>query len=68
MGLDIRLPIGLMFGVLGAMLVAYGLVADPAIYQRSLGLNVNFGWGLALLAFGGAMFHFGRRAGKARTT
>lgn len=68
MGLDIRLPIGLMFGVLGAMLVAYGLVADPAIYQRSLGLNVNFGWGLALLAFGGAMFHFGRRAGKAPTT
>lgn len=37
MGLDIRLPIGLLFVLLGAVLVLYGLAADPAIYVRSLG-------------------------------
>jgi hypothetical protein len=63
MRLDIRVPIGLMFGVLGAMLAAYGMFfSDPAIYERSLGININIWWGLLLLAFGAGMFFFGRRA------
>ena len=62
MGLDIRVPIGLMFGVLGAMLGVFGVISDKAIYERSLGINVNIWWGLALLVFGTAMFYFGRRA------
>lgn len=61
MGLDIRLPIGLLFGVLGGLLTVYGVVSDKAIYQRSLGINVNLWWGLALLAFGIGMFWLGRR-------
>ena len=52
MKLDIRLPIGLMFSILGLMLVVYGLAADRAIYARSLGINVNLWWGLVSLAFG----------------
>ena len=64
MGLDLRLPIGLMFSVFGAILVVYGFVSDAAIYQRSLGINVNLWWGLALLVFGGVMLLFGLRAGK----
>jgi len=52
MKLDIRVPIGLMFSILGLMLVAYGLMSDPAIYARSLGINVNLWWGLVSLAFG----------------
>ena len=53
MDFDIRIPIGLMFAVLGLLLAGYGLVGDPAIYRtHSLGVNVNLGWGLALLAFG----------------
>jgi hypothetical protein len=56
MDLDIRSPIGLLFVALGGLLVAYGLASDPAIYAaHSLGLNVNLGWGLALLAFGAFM-------------
>jgi protein-S-isoprenylcysteine O-methyltransferase Ste14 len=54
MGLDIRWPIGLMFSIIGAILVVYGAVtgsSDP-MYQRSLGMNINLGWGLLLLAFG----------------
>ncbi len=62
MGLDIRTPIGLLFAILGALLVGYGLLtAGSDVYERSLGLNVNLGWGLVLLAFGGAMLWLGRR-------
>ena len=67
MGLDIRLPIGLMFTLFGALLVVYGLVSDRAIYQRSLGMNVNLGWGAVLLVFGVVMLLLGRRGtGKAQ--
>jgi hypothetical protein len=55
MRLDLRLPIGLMFTIIGAMLTVYGLVADEAIYARSLGINVNLRWGVVLLGFGVAM-------------
>jgi hypothetical protein len=55
MSLDLRVPIGLLFGLLGALLAVYGLVSDPAIYQVSLGINVNLWWGVVLLLFGGFM-------------
>ena len=51
MKLDLRLPIGLMFSIIGALLVIFGLASDPSIYQRSLGINVNLWWGLVLLVF-----------------
>lgn len=51
--LDIRLPLGLLFLILGFMLVGYGCVADPAIYaQHSLGSNVNVTWGGVFVLFG----------------
>ncbi|MBP1636009.1 MAG: hypothetical protein H6Q10_2583 [Acidobacteria bacterium] len=53
--MDLRLPIGLLFVLLGALITAYGLLSDPGIYAASLGLNVNLGWGLVLLAFGAVM-------------
>jgi hypothetical protein len=52
MKLDLRLPIGLMFAIIGVLLVLFGLVSDRSIYQRSLGINVNLWWGLVMLAFG----------------
>jgi hypothetical protein len=55
MSLDLRVPIGLLFAALGALLAVYGLMSDPAIYQASLGINVNLWWGLVLVLFGGAM-------------
>ena len=61
MRLDIRLPIGLLFAVLGLLLLVYGAFSDPSIYQRSLGINVNLGWGAVMEAFGVTMFLFGRR-------
>jgi hypothetical protein len=55
MSLDLRVPIGLLFAALGALLAVYGLVSDPAIYQASPGINVNLWWGVVLVLFGGAM-------------
>ena len=61
MGLDIRLPIGLMFLILGLLILVYGFVSDPTIYQRSLGMNINVIWGAVMLVFGLVMFLFGLR-------
>jgi succinate dehydrogenase hydrophobic anchor subunit len=61
MGLDIRLPIGLMFSIVGFLLVGFGLFGDKAIYQRALGINVNLWWGLVMLLFGIVMLVCGRR-------
>jgi hypothetical protein len=61
MKLDLRLPIGLMFSIIGVLLVVFGLASDPAIYQRSLGINVNLWWGLVLLVFGLVMLWLVRR-------
>jgi hypothetical protein len=55
MSLDLRVPIGLLFGLLGALLAVYGQVSDPAIYKASLGINVNLWWGLVMALFGAVM-------------
>jgi len=62
MDLDIRTPIGLMFGIFGLILTVFGLISDKAIYARSLGININFGWGCVLLAFGLFMLMMAYRA------
>lgn len=61
MGLDIRTPIGLMFTILGVLVAGYGIFSDPAIYERSLGVNVNLWWGLVLLVFGLVFVWLGRK-------
>jgi hypothetical protein len=64
-GLDIRTPIGLMFGIFGLLLTGYGLLTRGSdIYQRSLGFNVNLEWGAVLLVFGGVMLWLGWKGGK----
>ena len=62
MNFDLRLPLGLLFSLFGALLVIYGIVSDPAIYARSLGFNVNRDWGLILLLFGLIMLFLALRA------
>jgi len=62
MNLDLRLPIGLLFTIYGALLVVFGLTSDNAIYARSLGINVNLWWGLVLLVFGITMLAFSLRS------
>jgi hypothetical protein len=61
MGLDIRLPIGLMFSILGLLLAGFGLFGDQSIYRRSLGINMNLWWGIVMLVFGLIMLLIGWR-------
>ena len=61
MGLDIRLPIGLMFSILGLLLAGFGLFGDQSIYRPSLGINMNLWWGIVMLAFGLIMLLIGWR-------
>ena len=43
MKLDIRMPMGLMFAIVGLILVVYGAMtgSDAEMYKRSLGTNIN---------------------------
>jgi protein-S-isoprenylcysteine O-methyltransferase Ste14 len=67
MGLDIRWPIGLMFSLIGVMLVVYGLItgSNAELYHRSLDINVNLLWGLLLTVFGVLMLILAWRGAKA---
>lgn len=64
MALDLRIPIGLLFGVLGVLLAIFGLSTGPEVYQQSLGINVNAWWGLVMFVFGLAMLGLAWRAGR----
>ena len=64
MGLDLRWPIGIMFFLLGLILVITGLTTDPAIYKRSLDININLYWGGFLVVFGAAMMAMAWRGGQ----
>jgi hypothetical protein len=64
MGLDIRLPIGFLFAIFGVLLIAFGAFSDKAIYERSLGININLEWGIVMLLFGAVMLVLGRRGTK----
>jgi multisubunit Na+/H+ antiporter MnhG subunit len=67
MGFDIRLPIGLMFSVLGLILVVFGAITQftrKEMYNRSLGINVNLWWGMAITLFGLVMLLLAWRASK----
>jgi hypothetical protein len=50
MGLDIRLPIGIMFTLISVLLIIQGAVTGPS--DKSLGININLWWGIGLLVFG----------------
>jgi len=52
MHLDVRIPMGCMFTIVGGALAIFGMVSDRKIYEQSLGINVNLWWGLVILAFG----------------
>jgi uncharacterized membrane protein YoaK (UPF0700 family) len=61
-GLDIRLPLGLIFLVIGGIMTVYGFVTrGSAIYERSLDVNLNLIWGLIMFVFGLTMYVVGRR-------
>ncbi len=62
MGLDLRLPIGLLFLSYGVILTGYGALKPLDV----LGLNINLIWGIVLAAFGATMLLLARRARRNR--
>jgi protein-S-isoprenylcysteine O-methyltransferase Ste14 len=63
---DIRIPIGLMFSILGVLITGYGLftVSNVELYRKSLGHNVNIIMGILMLIFGLIMLYFAWRKKK----
>ena len=66
-GMDIRLPMGLMFTIIGAIIAVYGaMTRGSEIYAKhSLGININLWWGIVMALFGLAMLYLAQRASKA---
>jgi protein-S-isoprenylcysteine O-methyltransferase Ste14 len=64
MQLDIRLPIGALFSILGVLLVISGLMAEEMHLERSLGHNVNLWWGIVIVAFGAWMLWLARKSAR----
>ena len=62
MGLDIRIPVGALFSLLGLLLAGYGLQGGAALAQRSLGINIDLWWGAVMAVFGAAMLLLAWRA------
>ena len=59
MGLDIKVPIGLMFSVFGIILTIFGLITNGNdMYGISLDININLWSGIFMLLFGGVMLAF----------
>ena len=65
---DIRISIGLMFSIVGLLVTVFGIftASDSAMYEKSLGFNVNLVMGLIMLVFGAVMLFFAFRKSKQR--
>jgi hypothetical protein len=59
--MDLRLPLGLLFTSIGALLTVYGALTPAELYARSFGTNLNIWSGLAMFVFGAAMLVLARR-------
>ncbi len=61
MRLDVRIPAGLMFATIGSLLTGYGAFGDQSIYARSLGININLIWGVAMLVLAAGLLLLSRK-------
>ncbi len=57
MRLDIKLPIGLFFSIIGFILILSGILDKQKIVSQ-LGYNFNLWWGIIILVFGIIMLLF----------
>lgn len=62
-GMDIRVPIGGLFALLGVMLAGYGLIAGSRTSSDVAPVtNVNLWWGVVMVVFGLLMLALARRS------
>jgi hypothetical protein len=65
--IDIRFPLGLLFLLLGLVLIGYGLMSEPQIHAaHSSGQNVNLLWGAVFALFGAGALGLSKRAADRR--
>lgn len=64
---DIRIPIGFMFSILGVLVTGFGFftMSDTALYEKSLNINVNIWMGILMLVFGLFMLFLAKKGKKA---
>lgn len=62
MGLDIKIPIGLLFTCIGLLMSIYGIFTygSTTLYAKSLNVNINLWSGLLMLVFGVLMLVFSK--------
>ena len=58
--LDLRLPVGIFFFIVGSILTVHGLVAPTPVEGYILDLD----WGACLVVFGAVMTFYGRQGQK----
>jgi hypothetical protein len=57
MGLDIRVPVGLILLIIGLLMVIYGIgTLHSVIYARSMEMNLNILWGSVMAVVGAVIF------------
>jgi uncharacterized protein YybS (DUF2232 family) len=63
---DIRIPIGLMFSIVGIIITIFGFLtrSNTEMYTKSLGINVNIIMGILMLVFGLIFLFFAFRKKK----
>lgn len=68
--LDLRIPIGILFVTLGAIIGIRGALTmdDTELYARSGGININLWWGIVMTVFGAIMLALSRRKKPAAPT
>lgn len=52
MHFDLRWPLGIFFSLSGLLLLYQGLLADPEVLAKTLGVNLTLAWGVFLTVFG----------------
>jgi hypothetical protein len=62
--MDVRLPIGGLFSVLGVIIAGYGVATagNHEVYVRSLSVNVNLWWGIVMAVFGVTLIALAKRS------
>ena len=59
--LDVRVPIGALFTVVGLLLAVYGFLEPVAVTKAfTKGGQINMWWGMVMLVFGGFMLLLAR--------
>ena len=59
MGLDIRVPLGLIFLIIGGIMSVYGLLTRGSdLYAKSMDVTLNLIWGILMVVFGATYDRF----------